>query len=373
MWKGSLVISLVVLILGSSYQDKKQPKFSDKDIDNAIKKGTSWLTGKLALVFKGPARKNLTSIKCEELVLYTLAHAGINEKNESFKKLLQLVLATKPSEKRTYNAAVEIMALSALDKKNYKDRMAKCAQFIVNGQAKNGQWWYDLSTKKSIDIDPDKTPSTHDKKDKIIKRQKWCGDKGDNSNSQYVALALRACHEAGIEFDKDIIKLAKESWEKGQNDDGGWSYQFSNGKAPSYGSMTVGGLASYASFKAMLKEDLKGDKCIEKAVEWLTKNFAVDKNPEYKGTFGKFWQYYYLYGLERAGALAGIEKFGDHDWYLEGAALIIKEQESDGHWNSEKKHKKMAASSMEDVDYADTCFAILFLKRATELLIETGK
>jgi len=76
--------------------------------------------------------------------------------------------------------------------------------------------------------------------------------------------------------------------------------------------------------------------------------------------------YYYLYGLERAGILYGTETFGSHEWYPEGAEFLLANQRADGAWIS------------KDNAYAnavwDTCFAILFLRRATRPLqdVATG-
>ena len=65
--------------------------------------------------------------------------------------------------------------------------------------------------------------------------------------------------------------------------------------------------------------------------------------------------YYYLYGLERAGMLYGTEKFGNHNWYNEGANFLLSKQGADGKWGNRK----------------NTCFAILFLRKATRALVES--
>ena len=70
------------------------------------------------------------------------------------------------------------------------------------------------------------------------------------------------------------------------------------------------------------------------------------------------WHIYYLYGLERIGMLYGTDRIGSHDWYDEGAAWLIKHQADNGSWRN----------------VPDTCFAILFLRRATAPLpgVATG-
>ena len=93
----------------------------------------------------------------------------------------------------------------------------------------------------------------------------------------------------------------------------------------------------------------------ENGLAWLGSHFAVADNPGR----GKDWLLYYLYGIERAGVLYGTEKIGDHDWYLEGAKHLLDTQGGDGSWK---------VSGGEHPTW-DTCFAILFLKKATKPLV----
>jgi hypothetical protein len=74
---------------------------------------------------------------------------------------------------------------------------------------------------------------------------------------------------------------------------------------------------------------------------------------------------YFLYALERAGILCGVEKFGPHRWYAEGAQALVRDQKPDGSWLSPHPH---GDRSRELNSVWDTCFAILFLKRATRPL-----
>jgi hypothetical protein len=89
----------------------------------------------------------------------------------------------------------------------------------------------------------------------------------------------------------------------------------------------------------------------------------TDPNVEYKNSPPKI-DGYYMYGIERAGVLASVVKFGEHDWYALGARLLVDQQQADGSWSSEMFYEPKPTIS--------TCFAILFLKRATQPIIETG-
>ena len=140
------------------------------------------------------------------------------------------------------------------------------------------------------------------------------------------------------------------------------------------GSMTTAGLSSLAIVKAMLLERnaLKPglrtqlDRGIWDAIAWLTHNYDLESNP---GAPGRLWQYYYLYGLERACVILGKRYLGAHDWYAEGARLFVDAQENDGSWKPAGQLGHFGAgpggASPFRTDVLDTCFALLFLKRAT--------
>jgi len=70
---------------------------------------------------------------------------------------------------------------------------------------------------------------------------------------------------------------------------------------------------------------------------------------------GLTWYYYYLYSLERTCELGGIARIQDKRWYFDGAMQILSLQRPTGTFGT-------AATSRGPL--IDTCFAILFLKRA---------
>mgnify|MGYP001612062303 CR=1 FL=1 len=52
------------------------------------------------------------------------------------------------------------------------------------------------------------------------------------------------------------------------------------------------------------------------------------------------WLYYTLYALERVGMLYDTKKVGPHDWYFEGAKVILDAQKPDGCWNDSNQGRK---------------------------------
>jgi hypothetical protein len=271
-------------------------------------------------------------------VLWTYLHAGVSEKDPAFQKLYK-VCADQPLW-RTYNVALWAMILQKLER---KAGLAACAKFFVETQCENGQWDYGDGYKSR-------------QKSKV----------GDNSNSQYAALGLRACREAGVDVPDETLKRALAWWQKSQREDGSWNYNIAAGAAKDApilqgcGSMTCGGIGSVAILHSLLKQDPRQDAALKKAVDWLAENFSVAEHPKYVnpgfgGNGPTWWYYYYLYSLERAGDLLAAEKFGESEWYPEGARELLKRQKSNGSWKEPS----------QEWEVYSTCFAILFLKRAT--------
>jgi hypothetical protein len=127
------------------------------------------------------------------------------------------------------------------------------------------------------------------------------------------------------------------------------------------GSMTAAGTVSLILCKAVLKRNVRyrktlaarTDRGIFDGLAWLDHHWTVDQNPG----IGHNRVYYYLYGLERVGVLGSVEFIGKHHWYAEGAGVLVNAQEADGHWNTH--------TEVEPTDIIDTCYALLFLKKAT--------
>lgn len=167
----------------------------------------------------------------------------------------------------------------------------------------------------------------------------------------------------------------------------GWSYTVPPPPKPGQqpykmtctGSMTTAGLASAVIAKTGLegsryfpkKYRFLLDKSIRDGAAWIAKYFTVTGNPYGGNSSGNtHYLYYYLYGLERAGILTLCTRFADHDWYNKGAKYIIKEQEPEGYWEgykipSPQPQPGQPPPPARPPNHVDTCFALLFLKRAT--------
>jgi len=208
----------------------------------------------------------------------------------------------------------------------------------------------------------------------------------DISNTQIALLALQSARRCGAEVPQGVWMKSMnhlldaqessgpacvrrdETWKpevKGEprtvgarDRSRGWGYK---PRTPGTGSMTAGGVSSLAICRSELsgspgydgKLDARAEQGIWDGLGWLGAHFTAAENPGPKdapaAVGGK--QYYWLYGMERAGVLSGIPWAGEHDWYREGATWLVDHQEAGGFWPGN--------------GLTETCFALLFLQRAT--------
>jgi len=136
------------------------------------------------------------------------------------------------------------------------------------------------------------------------------------------------------------------------------------------GAMTGCGIANLLMARDVLRESTKGKRLLKKlelesrideavfdGLAWLDRNWSSFENPPRPTAQ---YHIYYLYSLERAMDLLGKELVGKHLWYRDGAEAILERQirgEHGVHWETKTTHPPY--------DLLDTCFALLFLKRAT--------
>ena len=98
------------------------------------------------------------------------------------------------------------------------------------------------------------------------------------------------------------------------------------------------------------------DQALRDAAAWLDQSWSPFDNPG-KTQFN-IYHIYYLYCVERAMDLVGASRIGRHDWFVEMGSKLLAKQRTDGSWDSESAHRPRAV--------LDTCFALLFLSRATK-------
>ena len=285
------------------------------------------------------ARTGVTS-----LVVLALFAAGEKVDSPAIQKALAVLRGFGPDALRsTYAISLQTMVFAAAEPAKDELRIRANVEWLEEAQIKPGdpQYW------------PGAWSYSESKK----------GRPGDNSHTQYALMGLNAASEAGVPVKQMVWELSRGYWERSQKRDGSWAYT-PDANAPT-ASMTCAGVSSLIMSGRRSSrggERLQGekieecgsgsvDRTLSRGVNWLAGHFQVGQN----FGAGHQWQFYYLYGLERAGRLAGARFFGQHDWYRMGAEELLHGQDKrDGSWRGQL---------IENDRVLATSFAVLFLAK----------
>lgn len=200
----------------------------------------------------------------------------------------------------------------------------------------------------------------------------------DLSNTQYALLGLKAADRCGLKVPLDVWRDALTALLARQEPDGAevelrgnevkggyrveWrekakarGFRYVGAGTPVTGAMTTAGAAGLMICQNMLwksrkftgEERKRTREAVRDALAWMQTNYSVVENPG----LGPAHHYYYLYGLERMGIVGHVRFLGKHDWYADGAELLLYDQDPRGCWSGG--------------DVVETCFALLFLKRSS--------
>jgi hypothetical protein len=174
---------------------------------------------------------------------------------------------------------------------------------------------------------------------------------GDNSNTQFAALGLWTARRYGIPVEIAMSRLERR-FREGQNPDGGWSYQSAHVGAASTPTMTCAGILALAISYGLVGEGRKARDPAKDQQMTLALS-ALGSCIGQRIAKAEHKDYYFLWALERVCVILNRQKVGNTDWYEWGSAILVKSQDADGLWRGD-----FARCG------ADTCFALLFLKRA---------
>ncbi len=316
-----------------------------EEVERAISDGVRFLKSKQRddgswPDIEGDSRSGMTS-----LVTLALLTAGEPVDSQTITRSLNLLRKLKPEDLRsTYAIGLQTMVFAAADPVQDRLRIAANVDWLERAQIKPGDavFW----------------PGTWTYTDQKRKN-------GDNSNTQYALLGLHAASEAGVPVKAEVWAVSRMYFERSQKKDGSWAYHPDS--PASSASMTCSGLSSliisgmrrYQGQEYLdgvaIKNCGKGttNPSLKGGIDWLARNFEVGEN----FGAGQQWKFYYLYGLERVGRLAGIRFFGTHDWYRLGAEELVHSQDRfGGFWQG-------ALMEHNDPPVLATSFAILFLAK----------
>ncbi len=179
-------------------------------------------------------------------------------------------------------------------------------------------------------LPPTETPTA---KDEAALRRAY--ERPDLSNTQFAILALAEADRAGAKVAADIWQKADRYVRTSQLPGGGWGYVYvDRDPQEAYGSMTAAAVASLYLCDERLAPKEPAEAAADRltvaqaGLDWMAEHYTLKENPN-RATA---WYYFWLYALERAGVTSGRRLFGQHDWFREGAALLIGGQKPDGTW-----------------------------------------
>lgn len=317
-------------------------------VDRAIDRGVQYLLAEQSFDGSFGGHQPKWPRGTTSLAAYTLLKSGLDREHPALLRARAYVTA-RPCA-MTYPLALELLLLGAIGDSGDRKQVERALTSLLELRSRSG-WNY---------------PGDY-------QAGSWTGEwpDPDFSNMHYAVFGLRAAEQYGMELQKGLWKEVAESIllhlnepEEGLTRDGrevemaGYAYRLPDQGTKA--SLVAAGAAMLAVCKASpsAKMDKRTERAIDRALElnrnWLDVELEIGNNAR-SGMF----QYYYLLALERAEALLGWEELGGLPVYEAGAAFICDAQRADGSWRDDRTHESLATV------HSDTCFALLFLLRAT--------
>jgi hypothetical protein len=398
------------------------PPKEQEEVNKAIDIGVQWL--KNTQSGNGHWCFGQHPVGLAALPALTLLECGVPETNSHVQKALRHVRSNIPKLTKTYELALAILFLDRLGDPNDAKWIRTCAMRLVAGQKPSGGWNYDCPPLKArqesdlltvmryqrpkkpqdifmpgtnsllppgliaqgtgmpFDKPMDSTLPDKGAYEKALKNltgnlprlpallppskaHKLSGrDHTDNSNTQFATLALSAAARHDLPLERALALIAVR-FHKSQVPSGGRNYHFSTpAKAEDVRPAMVGsGLLGLA-----VGLGLTADPTQLRAAPRRIHDPAIEKGFDFLGSYiGKPLSendaqinLYTLWTIERCGVLYNRRQIGGKDWYPWGVKLLLQSQRGGGSWN----HGHYYTDPASITPITDTCFALLFLKRA---------
>jgi hypothetical protein len=324
------------------------------------------------------------------LAALTLLECGAKGDDPAVQKAANAVRITGIGLTDTYSLALSILFLDRLDDPNDVPLLESLALRLLAGQNRMGGWEYHCPGVSDAEIRrltnqnkqrelvgrrkpvrrPPKGKRTIDNLSPEIRQQlrniKRIAEAvqarpavdpfpgvGDNSNTQFAALALWVARRHGLPVDAALAQVGKR-FRTTQNADGGWGYvpgRVLTGR--SIPTMTCAGVLGLTLAHGTARGgDPRKDKALENGLLALGSVIGDPVGPRGQVTLIGGRAYYFLWSLERVAVALDLKRIGKKDWYGWGAEVLLANQLPSGSWQG----------AYGDFG-ADTCFALLFLRR----------
>jgi hypothetical protein len=394
---------------------------SQRKINKAIQRGVAYLKNRLLdgsqLYSSGDNRGGGANPGAVALAGLTLLECGTSADDPAVQQALKSVRGQARQLTFTYSISLAILFLDRFNNPkerkvdaNDRELIKNMALRLIAGQNRNAGWGYycDVLTSYSEQNllkqlrEDNFQPGTFSGSGGLLK------DRDDNSIGQFATLALWAARKHGVPV-RPCLQPVEARYRPRQRGDGSWQY---NEMVPfARDTSTCAGLIGLAVARGVEAEaqpsqgkppadDITRDPAVQNGLRYLaniigkTQNLSeaeqtrrrqhterierlmrqmeaapdlmtkqrlalelrqLDWAPSLRGIYidGDNWgDLYFLWSLERMAVIYDLKLIEGKDWYAWGSDIIVSNQEDDGSW------------SERFPGVPDTCFALLFLRRA---------
>ena len=389
------------------------PAADREAIQQAVDRGVAYLKSTQG----GDGTWQCSEIGATALAGLALVESGVKPNDPAVQKAAKAVREASVSCTKTYSLSLAIMFLDLLGDPADAELIESMAVRLLAGQfPESAGWSYDCPPPADAEVQrlqgalrnrnelvarptpeaPKGRPSVDDLPREIQQQLRLINNQprpagapggathyADNSNTQFAVLGLWIARRKGIPVETALQRIDLR-FRTRQRLDGGWNYNTELGNDPlqydgSSAAMYCAGLLGLAlahgsALEARLRidrgdgagtpargaaPDIGKDPVVRKGLLALGEILALPALPPggYGGPPRPFWDggrvYYFLFSLERVAVAYSLETIGNRDWYAWGADILLRRQKPDGSWAAEFADSR-----------ADTCFALLFLRRA---------
>jgi hypothetical protein len=359
-------------------------------VNQAIVKGVEFLKLKQYPVGTWGDYSNQYQAGYSALPGLTLLECGVPPNHSVVRKAADYVRHKADALSATYDLALAILFLDRLGDEEDRRLIQTLALRLIAGQNLTGGWSYGcpllspadtrtllagLRGKVPVNALPDSLRGLAVAQNLARTPIPEPPPGSDNCNTHFAILAAWTAQRHGVPM-KITMNLIARRFHISQNEDGSWGYEFKKGGGVAESpAMTCTGLLGLAIGEGLIQDylakqkqandkDIKKlvqERQIKKGLEALAKHVGVPAGRTRDLPMGNL---YFLWALERVGMLYSVQAVAGKNWYRWGAEILVANQKPEGHWEG----GGYAGSSR----VADTCMALLFLKR-TNLTEELTK
>ena len=242
-------------------------------------------------------------------------------------------------EPNAYDTSLAIMFLDRLGQAEDAELLRQLGRQLARGQCRDGSWTYLL--------------------------ERSCGISGDNSNTQFAALASWVSRRHGVENDPGLQLLDHYFRTSFDQSAGGWGYNPGSSATPT---MTCAGLVGIAVSQGangrakspggavVRRRAAAADPIARRALDALG---AVLRSADQDPAAVVNSDLYFFWSLERVAVIYDLKEIGGVDWYRWGSRRLLRGQSPNGEWRGKSSSKHWPFEQA-----VGTSFGILFLCRA---------